>query len=74
MGLVEAKRLAARCLASVEQLLGKEYDYRLGKVAIDGVCGRACGVVATIHSCGIAESYGAEGAPRGVVAIEYAQR
>ena len=74
MGLVKAKRLAARCLASVEQLLGKEYDYRLGKVTFDGVCGRPCGVVATIHSCCIAEIYGAEGTSRRVVASEDAQR
>ena len=74
MRLVKAKRLAARYRTSVEQLLGKEYDYRLGKVTFDGVCGRPCGVVATIHSCCIAEIYGAEGTPRGVVAIEDAQR
>ena len=74
MGLVKAKRLATRYRTSVEQLLGKEYDDRLGKVTFDGVCGRPCGVVATIHSCCIAEIDGAEGTPRGVVAIEDAQR
>ena len=74
MGLVKTRRLAARYRTSVKQLLRKEYDYRLGKVAFDGVCGRPRGVVATIHSCCIAKIDGAEGTPRGVVAIEDAQR
>ena len=69
------ERGAARCLpASVEQLFGKEYDYRSGKVALDGVGGRPCRVVAAIHSCCSAGIHGAEGASRRVVATEKAER
>ena len=69
------ERGAARYLpTSVEQLFGKEYDYRSGKVAPDGVGGRSSRVVAAIHSCRSAGIHGAEGASRRVVATENAQR
>ena len=64
----------ARNEASVEQFFGKEYDYRRGKVALDGVGGRPCRVVAAIHSCRSAGIHGAEGASRRVVSTENAQR